>query len=898
MTLSTYPAHLETDVVLRTGRTLHIRPLRPEDGAAMRAFFCGLSSDALHSRFFHTLSVDAALASAPVDVDYDNVVGLAGEVGGEIVGVAHAFRSPQHGESAEVAFTIADGHSGAGVATRLLERLAEIARAKAVKRFEADVLAANQPMLDVFRSSGFDLKVGSREGVVHVSLSLEQTEHFVDRAAGRAQAAASASMRPIFAPRSIAVIGASRRRGNLGAEVLHNLVAGGYRGALYTVNPNAKEIDGVRCCASVLDLDASVDLAIVAVPAIHVEGVVDDCIAKGVPAVVVISAGFGETGAPGREMERRLVEKVRGAGMRMVGPNCMGVINTDPAMQMQATFVAADPLRGNIAMSSQSGALGLAVLDYARGLDVGFSSFISVGNKADVSGNDLIQYWADDPATDVILLYLESFGNPRKFAEIARRVSRRKPIVAVKAGRSAAGARAAQSHTGALASSDAIVADLFRQAGIIRAGTLEEMFDVAALLSQQPLPAGRRVGIVTNAGGAGILAADACEANGLELPLPLPDLAAKLRAFLPAAASVGNPVDMIASASAENYRRTIRAMLDDDSFDAVIAIYIPVLPADAAAVAEAIRECAAESNGKTLLATYMGSHRAPQVLAPVPSFAFPERAVAALARAIAYAEWRRGPAGTVPRIGDITEDRARAVIDRNLTDRNVAAGGGWLEPLDVAELLAAININVPPAEQVASADDAMEAAIRIGCPVVLKALGPTLLHKTEAGGVVVNLTSECAVREAYVDMHERLGKAMTGALVQQMVEGGVEAMIGATEQPTFGHVLAYGAGGTLIELLGDVAFRLQPLTDTDADAMVEEVRFTKLLRGFRGSAPMDIAAVKDALLRLSALLTLCPEIREVDINPLNVHERGVVALDARVRVETIVPPPASRRIAY
>ncbi|HEV7240718.1 MAG TPA: GNAT family N-acetyltransferase [Thermoanaerobaculia bacterium] len=893
MTLSAYPAHLETDVVLRTGRTLHIRPVRHEDGAAMRAFFAGLSSDALHSRFFHMVSVDAALASAPIDVDYDNVVGLAGEVGGEIVGVAHAFRSPQHGESAEVAFTIADRHSGAGVATHLLERLAEIARAKAVKRFEADVLAANQPMLDVFRSSGFDLKVGSREGVVHVSLSLEQTEHFVDRAAGRAQAAASASMRPIFAPRSIVVIGASRRRGNLGAEVLHNLVAGGFRGALYAVNPNAQEIEGVPCCASVRDLDAPIDLAIVAVPAIHVEGVIDDCIAKGVSASVVISAGFGETGTLGREMEHRLVEKVRGAGMRMVGPNCMGVINTDPAVQMQATFVAADPLRGNIAMSSQSGALGLAVLDYARGLDVGFSSFISVGNKADVSGNDLIQYWADDPATDVILLYLESFGNPRKFAEIARRVSRRKPIVAVKAGRSAAGARAAQSHTGALASSDAIVGDLFRQAGIIRAGTLEEMFDVAALLSQQPLPAGRRVGIVTNAGGAGILAADACEANSLELPMPSPELVEKLRAFLPAAASFGNPVDMIASASAEQYRRAIRAMLDDGSFDTVLAIYIPVLPADAAAVANAIRECAAEANGKTMLATFMGSHGAPQALAPVPSFAFPERAVAALARAITYAEWCRGPAGTVPSFSDIAEDRARSVVDRKL-----AAGGGWLDPLDVAELLAAININVPPAEQVASADDAIEAAIRIGCPVVLKALGPTLLHKTEAGGVVLNLTSEDAVRQAYLDLHRRLGEAMTGALVQQMIEGGVEAMIGATEQPTFGHVLAYGAGGTLVELLGDVAFRLQPLTDTDADAMVEEVRFTKLLRGFRGSDPADIAAVKDALLRLSTLLTLCPEIREIDINPLKVHEHGVVALDARVRVEAIVPVPASRRITY
>lgn len=891
--LAAYPAHLETDVVLRTGRTLHIRPVRHEDGAAMRAFFAGLSNDALHSRFFDLRSVDAALTSAPVDVDYDDVVGLVGEVAGEIVGVAHSFRSTHHRDSAEVAFTIADRHQGAGVATHLLERLAEIARAHGINRFDADVLTANQPMLDVFVSSGFELKVGSREGVVHVTLSLEATPTFADRAAGRAQVAASASMRPIFAPRSIAVVGASRHPGNLGAEILHNLVAGGFRGTLYAINPHAEKIDGVRCSASVRDLHDPVDLAIVAVPASHVEGVVDDCIAKGVPAIVVISAGFGETGAAGRDMEGRLVEKVRSAGMRMVGPNCMGVINTDPAVAMQATFVATDPLRGNIAMSSQSGALGLAVLDYARALNVGFSSFISVGNKADVSGNDLIQYWADDPATDVILLYLESFGNPRKFVEIARRVSCRKPIVAVKAGRSAAGARAAQSHTGALASSDAIVADLFRQAGIIRAGTLEEMFDVAALLSQQPLPAGRRVGIVTNAGGPGILAADACEANGLELPAPSSEVAAKLRAFLPTAASVGNPVDMIASASADDYRRTIRAMLDDDSFDAVLVIYIPVLPANAGAVGAAIRECAVEAKGRTLLATYMGAHNAPLALSPVPSFAFPERAVAALARAVTYAEWRRRPAGTVPKFTDVAVDRARTVIDGKL-----ARGGGWLEPLEIAEILSSVNIAVPVAEQVASADEAMEAAIRIGCPVVLKALGSALLHKTEAGGVALNLATECAAREAYVDLQQRLGGAMTGALVQQMVQGGGEAMIGATEQPTFGHVLVYGAGGTLVELLGDVAFRLQPLADADAEAMVEEVRFTKLLRGFRGSAPLDVVAVKDALLRLSALLTLCPEIREVDINPLKVLEHGVVALDARVQVEAIVPGPPSRRIVY
>ncbi len=888
-----YPAHLAADVVLRTGWTLHLRPVRPDDATAMRSFFAGLSRNALHSRFFDLPSAEGAMAGAPVDVDYDTVFGLVGEMGGEIVAVAHYFRSERQRDSAEVAFTIADRQQRCGIGTRLLERLAEIARPRGIHRFEAEALAGNQPMIDVFASSGFEVKVGSREGIVRFTLSLGETPHFTEQAAARAQTAAAASMKPIFAPRAVAVIGASRRRGNLGAEVLHQLRTGDFQGALYAVNPSAVEVDGVRCFPSVREIAEPVDLAIIAIPAALVESAIDDCAAHHVKAVVVISAGFAETGAPGREMEERLVEKVRAAGMRMVGPNCMGVINTDPLIRMQGTFASVNCLRGNIAMSSQSGAIGLAVLDYARVLNLGFSSFVSVGNKADVSGNDLIQYWAEDPATDVILLYLESFGNPRKFAEIARRVSRRKPIIAVKAGRSAAGARAAQSHTGALASSDAIVADLFRQAGVIRTGTLEEMFDVASLLAQQPLPAGRRVGVVTNAGGAGILAADACDAGGLELPESATETMAQLRAFLPVAASVGNPVDMIASASAEDYRRTVRIMLEDDSFDSVLVIYIPVLPTDADAVGAAIREAGAEAGGKTILATYMGAHDTPQALSPVPSFAFPERAVAALSRAVAYAEWRRRPDAAIPRFDDLEIEAARSVIEGKL-----AQGGGWLEPMEVTRLLSSVKIGVPQAEQVASSQEAMAAARRIGCPVVLKALGPTLLHKTESAAVVLNLITEESVRDTYERLKARLGDAMTGALVQKMVTGGVEAMIGATDQPTFGHVLAYGAGGTLVELLGDVSFRLHPLTDSEADAMVEEVHFTKLLRGFRGAPLADVAAVKAALLRLSALLALCPEIREVDVNPLKVLEEGVVALDARVRVEPLVPPPVSRRVSY
>lgn len=576
----------------------------------------------------------------------------------------------------------------------------------------------------------------------------------------------------------------------------------------------------------------------------------------------------------------------------MVGPNCMGVINTDPKVRMHATFSAIFPPTGNVAMSSQSGALGLAVLDYAKSLNIGFSTFVSVGNKADVSGNDLIQYWAEDPNTDVILLYLESFGNPRKFGEIARRVGRTKPIVAVKAGRSHAGAKAASSHTGALATSDAIVDDLFRQAGIIRTGTLEEMFDVAALLANQPLPKGRRVAILTNAGGPGILAADACEANGLALAELSEATVAALRSFLPAAASVGNPVDMIASASPDQYRRSLELLLADPAVDAVDVIYIPVLPTDAPDVAAAIRNGAHASQGKIILATFMSSAGVPASLAPVPSFAFPERAVNALAMVTRYAEWRDTPLGTY------VDYELDTVQLRSIIDGSCARGGRWLDPLDVSALLRAAGIGAPPTLFATSADDAMEAAMSLGFPVVLKAYGPDLLHKSDVGGVRLGLADEYSVVCAYQELVASLGDAMTGAILQPMVTGGVEMMLGATDQPSFGHVIACGAGGTLVELLGDVAFRVHPLSDRDAREMLDEVRCTKLLGGYRGRPAVDADAMRNATLRLSALLDVCPEIREIDLNPLKVMAHGVSAVDARIRVEPIVTVAASRRIAY
>jgi acetyl coenzyme A synthetase (ADP forming)-like protein len=892
LTVTAYPTQFESDVVLRTGRTMHIRPIRGEDHERLISFYARLSPESLHARFFDFRRPELAAEATPANVDYDRDFGAVAEVNGEIAGVAHYFASPTKPNRAEVAFAISDAAQGCGAGTKLLETLVTAARENGIDLFEAEVLVDNRRLLDVFLGMGFDITRRTDEGVVTLAFPIAATPVATERAAQRSQSAAYASMKPVFAPRSIAVIGASRRPGQLGREIVHNLRASGFTGALYVINPNASEVDGVRSYATLRDIGEPVELAVIAVPAELVELALDDCIANNVAAVVVISAGFGEVGEEGRRREAALVEKIRKAGIRMVGPNCMGVINTDPAVRMHGTFSAIFPPAGNVAMSSQSGALGLAVLDYARSLNIGFSTFISVGNKADVSGNDLIQYWAEDPNTDVILLYLESFGNPRKFGEIARRVGRTKPIVAVKAGRSAAGAKAASSHTGALASSDAIVDDLFRQAGIIRTGTLEEMFDVAALLANQPLPKGRRVAILTNAGGPGILAADACEANGLELAQLDNYTVTSLRSFLPAAASVGNPIDMIASASADQYRRSIELLLADPGIDAVAVIYIPVLATEASNVAASIREAAVLSQGKTILATFMSSAGVPESLAPVPSFAFPERAINALAQVTRYAEWRAQPEGTCARF-DLDVPQLRTIIDasRDLGDR-------WLHPLEVDAVLRAAGIGAPTTVFASSSDAAMEAAMSLGFPVAMKAYGPELLHKSDVGGVKLNLPHEYAVVSAYEEMAASLGDAMTGVLVQPMIGGGVEMMLGATWQPSFGHVIAAGAGGTLVELLADVAFRIHPLTDRDAREMLDAVRCSKLLTGYRGSKPADAEALHDAILRLSALLDICPEIREIDLNPLKVMEHGVSAVDARIRVEPNVAAVSSRRIAY
>ena len=517
---------------------------------------------------------------------------------------------------------------------------------------------------------------------------------------------------------------------------------------------------------------------------------------------------------------------------------------------------------------------------------------MSVGNKTDVSGNDLLQYWADDPRTDVILLYLESFGNPRRFGQIARRVAQKKPIVAVKAGRSRAGARAASSHTGALAASDAVVDALFRQDGVIRTTTLEELFDVAAVLAHQPLPAGPRVAVLSNAGGPAILAADACEAQGLELSALSDASIAELRRLLPPTASVGNPVDMVASASADQYRQATKLLLADEHVDSLLVIFIPPLVTKPDEVARAIVDGTAGTT-KPVVANFISARGAPPELAPIPSCVFPEAAVGALAHATAYGAWRRRPKGTIPLFADIREEIAREVVDLALI-----RGDGWLTPSEAHTLVESVGVSTAAARLVTTEDDAVAVAREIAYPVALKAAGPEILHKSDVGGVILDIRDEAALRVAFRTLSSRLGGAMTAAVVQQMVPGGVELLLGALLDPTFGPLVACGSGGVLVDLLRDTVFRMHPLTDVDAVEMVDNLKGVALLRGYRVHPPADERAVVDALLRVSSLLEICPEIQELDINPLKVLERGARAVDVRVRVSRRQMAAPTRRISY
>jgi acetate---CoA ligase (ADP-forming) len=693
---------------------------------------------------------------------------------------------------------------------------------------------------------------------------------------------------PVFRPRSIAVIGASRTPGTVGHEIVHNLLIEGFSGALYPVNPKATSVHSVPAYGSIRDIPQPVDLAIITVPKEHVLAVVEECGQAGVKAVVVITAGFREVGPAGLEREHDLVSLIHRYDMRMIGPNCLGVVNTAGDMSMNATFAPIMPPPGPVSFMSQSGAMGVTILDYAAEYGIGVNHFVSVGNKADVSGNDLIEYWAQDAATRVILMYLENFGNPRKFTRIAREVTKSKPIIAVKAGRTAAGARAASSHTGALAGVDSATDALLAQCGVIRVDTVEELFDMAMAFGHLPVPKGNRVAVVTNAGGPGIIITDACEANGLSVAELSPETQAKLRKNLPDEASVRNPVDMIATATPESYRLALDAVLEDPNIDAAIAAFVPPLRVKQQDVARSIVAARAAHPDKPMLAVLMGRAGLPEGRADlrdagIPGYIFPESAARALAAMYRYRQWLERPAGAVRE-----HEVDRRAVDEILEDAR-ATGADYLDRSAVLRILDAYGIATLAARHAATADAAAEAARQVGLPVVMKVDSPDVVHKTDVGGVALDLRTEDDVRRAYDTMMQKVRAAhpdarIDGVVMERFVKGGRETIIGVSHDPSFGPVVMFGLGGIYVEALKDVTFRVQPVSDIDAHEMVRSIRGFKLLQGMRGEAASDLAALEDVIQRVSQLVGDHPGIIEMDINPFVVFESGGVAVDARIRV--------------
>jgi acetyl coenzyme A synthetase (ADP forming)-like protein len=883
-------------LVLRDGTVATVRDATDADRADLRRFFRDLTPESRRLRFMGAGDAPERVVDRFCEANPSSALTLVAvrRVGAENHIVAAATYVRVSPTSAEVAFAVADSFQGKGIATLLLERLAAIASGAGFTTFEAETFADNTAMLDVFRDSGFVLRSRSTFGAVHVELAVTPPAEAVRSAETRRHAATVASLRPILAPRSVAVVGASEHRPNIGNRILQAILAGGFTGSVHVVHPRAASIHGIAAVRSARDLPAAVDLAVIAVPAAVVAETVDACAASGVKAIVVVSAGFAEVGAEGKRLQDELVSRVRGYGMRMVGPNCMGLLSLSPQARLNASFSPIAPAFGGVAFSSQSGALGIAVLALAQARGVGLSAFVSVGNKADVSSNDLLEYWEADPATRVILLYLESFGNPRRFARLARRIGRTKPIVALKAGRTAAGLLAAGSHTAALAAKGEAVEALFHQTGVIRVDTVDEMFDLAACLDSQPLPPGRRVAVLTNGGGPGILAADACEAAGLMVVPLTPATIAALTGFLPAAASVRNPVDMVASAGPAEYGRALRILLSASEIDSVVVIVTPVDPEQTASIWSAIENGVARARAdgvrhKPVVACVMATDRvSPQAGAEtIPVCTFPENAVRALGKMAIYASWRETPAGLFRTFDDLEVDDARQVCRSALAAR----GAGWLTSAEARAVLGAFGVPLAPGDIVNTAAEAAAVAARIGYPVAAKLASVRAQHKAELGLVKVGITDERALQNAVSDLLER-GAALAGAesvegvLVQKMVAGGVETMIGVATDPVFGPLVGFGLGGTAVELFGDVSFRIAPLTDRDASELVDEPRGARLLRGFRAQPPCDVAALREILLRVSRLADEVREITELDLNPVMALREGsgACAVDARIYV--------------
>ena len=868
-----YPAHWEADVVLADGGTAHVRPIKPADADRLRSFYSRLSDESIYFRFF---GPRPRLSDREVErftnVDYVNRVALIATIGTEMVAVIRYDRTGP--AEAEVAFLVEDAHQGRGVASVLLEHLAATARERGIERFIADVLPANTRMMGLLRQAGYTAQSQFEDGVVRMTLDLTPTETSAEVTAAREHRAESRSIARLLTPGSVAVIGASREPGGVGQTVLRNLLAADFSGPVYPVHREVRAVAGVRAYPSVTAIDDKVDLAVVAVPAEGVIDIVKECAEKGVHGLVVVSSGFGETGPEGRARQDELARIARSYGLRVVGPNCLGIANTDPAVKLNATLAATVPGRGNVGFFSQSGALGTALLQRVAQRGMGISTFVSAGNRADVSGNDLLQYWEEDDSTEVILLYLESLGNPRKFTRLARRISRRKPVVVVKSGGTPSGHSAAE-----LGLPDSAISSLFEQAGLIRVDDLIQLFDVGQLLAYQPLPAGPRVALVTNSDALGLLAADACQAAGLE---------------------PRKPVNLGPAAGPGEYGAALAGELASDEVDAAVVIYMPPIPGRTDEVAAELLRVSRDS-GKPVLATFeghLGMHPALRVpgdegpaRGSIPSYAAPEEAVRALAHVVRYARRRAQPVAPPPELTGIDTERARTLVRETLAGTAPETPpGGFAQPgppveIDAAELLSCYGLEVWPAEVVRSPDEAVAAAERLGWPVVVKAADPAASRR--AGTVRLGLTGPDMVRHAYAELvreHAELA-------VQRMApQPAVPTVVGVIEDPAFGPVVSFGLGEVTARLLADQSFRLAPLTREDASDLIRSVRAAPLLFGQYGYPPVAVDALEDLLVRVGRLSHDLPEVARLDLDQVLVGESAVVILSARATLRTPAGP--------
>jgi len=882
-----YPARWEFDAVLSDGGTVHIRPVRPDDAERVSDFHARQSRESIYFRYFSPMpQLGPRELDRLVNVDYVTRLGLVGLLGDDIVGMA-SYDTWHDRNEAEVAFIVDDDHQGRGLATSLLEYLLVAARENGFAGLTAQVLPTNRKMLGVFHQVGFQVSSAFEEGVVEVHLGLEPTEHARELMARREQRAEAASVARLLAPRSIAVIGAGRDRGGIGHEVFRSLVGGGFDGPVYPVNPAGGHVASVRAYTSVLAVPDEVDLAIVAVPAANVLEVVDECGTKRVGGLLVISAGFDQLP---EGTERQIVDRARAVGMRVLGPESMGIINTVADVSLHGTFASVPVRPGRVGFLTQSGTLGIAALEHAHGLGVGISQFVDVGAKLDVSGNDLLQYWAADEQTAVVALFLESFGNPRKFTRIARSLARRIPIVAVKSGLRGP-TRFSTGPEGLSASwpTDATVAALLAQSGVIRVGTATELFDVARVLEVQPVPTGRRVAIVSNAHGASVLVADACLDAGLTTPELAPSSIGALAGRVPSGARLGNPLELTWEAGPDAYEVAVAAALGDPGIDAVVVIYAPAVDPDHRAVAAAVARAVASTGtatgpGKPVVASFLGSEPGVEVVdgLSLPLFRFPSEAARVLGRIADYGEWLARPEGTVAAPDELGLDveAMRSAVGEALLDH---PDGRWLSRSEASALLATAGVAVCATAMVESAETAAVAAAAVGYPVVLKATGVGRYHRGEKGGVALDLRDVESVHDAYDRMAAALGGAMRPAVVQHMATAGVDVLVVGHQHVAFGAVVSIGLGGSMAFATTDLPVRVLPLSDTDATAVVAASAVHALLEG-EDDDGRALAALEGLLMRVAALLEHVPELADVMLNPVIVGPTGAVVTDAWIRV--------------